>query len=144
MSLAAFITQVVGLTITGVTTTYDIDAIPESLPTSALPAMLPSIPYRAGGGEQALLVLQSDSNLAHDATYRVDWIIYMEPKGQKPPKTYVKSQVDMLDAFLTAVRTNDKDFAGDLDVFSPRAGIVPYGDEEYQAVIIGTQFKEAI
>lgn len=143
MSLAAFISQVAGLSITGVTTKYDADEIPESLAESALPAMLPNLPIAPGpGGQQPIVYSTGDGN--YEATYSVEWVIYIRQPGSKPPATYVSETVTFLDRFLAAVRANDGAFAWNLSVLTPRAGILKYAEVEYVAVVVPTVYREVI
>lgn len=144
MSLAAFITQVVGLSITGVTTTYDVSAIPESLADSKLPALLPVMPVAPGPGEQSPVILNTALSSAHQATYAVEFVIYIRPVGQKPPATYVNEMVTYTDRFLSAIRSNDSAFAWGLIVRAPRAGILNYAGIDYVACVFPVEYTEVL
>ena len=144
MSLASFITQFVGLSITGVTTTYDVSAIPESLADSKLPALIPVVPSAPGSEGQIPDVLNRGTSNAYEATYSVEFVIYIRPVGQKPPATYVNELVTYIDRFLSAVRTNDSAFAWDMWVRAPRAGILPYAGVDYVAVVFPVVYREIL
>ena len=61
-----------------------------------------------------------------------------------PPPTYVREQVVFFDAFLTAIRTNDQSFVGELTVGAPSAGILNYAATDYVAVVITVRFTENV
>ncbi|MGH8429208.1 MAG: hypothetical protein ACREUF_02285 [Solimonas sp.] len=143
MSLASFITQFVGLSIAGVTTAYDVSAIPESLADSKHPALIPALPIAPGpGGQSPVVYTTGDGN--YQATYPVEFVIYIRPVGQKPPATYVNEMVVFLDRLLDTVRDNDGAFAWTLMVRAPRAGILMFAGIEYVAVVFPVEYREVI
>jgi len=142
MSLRTFITQVSDLTITGVTTSYDSNEVPESLADSKLPAMVPNLPIAPPVGGQMPVVLNTALSSAFNATYSVEFVIFIRPVGQKPPSTYVREMVDYLDNFLTAIRNNDQAFAWNLTIRSPRAGILNFAGIDYVSVWFPVEYED--
>ena len=142
MSLQTFITAVSDLAITGVTTNYDTNEIPESLADSALPAMIPFLPTAPPIGGQQPVVFRRSSTSAYNAQYYVEFRIYIRPVGDSPPKTYVRDQVVQLDNFLTAIRTNDATFAFEITVRAPGAGISNYAGVDYVMVTLPVDYEE--
>lgn len=143
MTCKAYIDIMCGITVAGVTTIYNTNAIPESLAVSKLPAMIPTLPVTAPG-EQKPVILNLSLAASHGATYSVEWTIFVRPVGQKPPAVATAEMVQYLDAFLAAVRANDGAFPWNLVVLSPRAGVLDYAGTDYIAVVIPTTYQEVI
>ena len=144
MSLQSFITQFVGMSITGVTTAYDSDAVPESFADSKLPILIPIMPVSPGPGGQSPVILNRNVTDGYEATYPVEFRIYIRPVGQKPPATYVREMVLFTDRLLSAVRTNDASFAWNILVRAPSAGIAQFANIDYVTVSFPVEYSEVL
>jgi len=142
VSLQSFITAVSDLSITGVTTNYDSNEIPESLPDSALPAMLPYLPVAPPIGGQQPVVFRRSGDTAFNAQYYVEFRVYIRPVGDSPPKTYVRDMVTTMDNFLTSIRTNDASFPFEITVRAPTAGVANFAGIDYVMVSLPVDYEE--
>ena len=118
MSLRTAITQLAatGATVTGITTAFDVDDVPQSLKTAQLPALL----HFPGGGTNDRLVF--DNNI-WTFKHRVRVILFYSPVAQGRLEDNLAEIVDLVGSYVEAIRDDD-----DLDGNVCDAMVTAYGE----------------
>lgn len=106
MSWRQAFTNLAGLSVPGVRTSYDLDALPEALPTANLPALIPAFPESTGGlgqVEEGLTALTYDG-AAWRAGLTVEHVLLWSPAGASGGlRTALPDIVSAVDAYLAAL-----------------------------------------
>lgn len=102
MSLSAAITALSKIAVTGVTHSYDLSELPDSLHTAQLPALLPffgdnSEPFVSGGFRGG----------SYEAQYSVQHLLFIEATGQRRGlRDIMPTMATLIDSYITAMKSD--------------------------------------
>lgn len=103
MSLATIIANLAttGAGVTGISTSYDIDELPDTLNDAALPALL----HLPAGGTHVRATMGADGD--YDFTHQVTVLLLYKAAGQSTARVNYGAIVGLIDAYVAAVRDDD-------------------------------------
>jgi len=133
-------TNLANIAVTGVTTRYDLNGLPNSLPSADLPALAPAFPGGVGtvaGEEEGLSILTYDGS-AWRSTLVVDHILYWQPSWSDAGlHTVLPDLVTAMDNYLSAVKANGRlsgVLSEELQVTRIEPGVYEYAGVRYYGV----------
>lgn len=102
MSLANILTKLstIGGTVTGISASYDVDALPESLNTADLPALL----HFPQGGEDQLRVFRGGNFWVTEHSIRV--VLVYDAAAQGNLEQNLNAIVDLVDLYITKIHSD--------------------------------------
>lgn len=104
MSLRTALTNLAAVSVSGVSNSYDVSAVPSSLTTAQLPALLPFIMGRGGGGGEAGFRVGAFDGGSAEVTYRVDHVLFVEAVGQgRGLLDILPAVATLIDAYVSAM-----------------------------------------
>jgi hypothetical protein len=133
-------TNLAAISVTGVTTSYDLDDLPNTLPAADLPALAPAFPpgVQAGAGEAAGLAALTYDGTVWTSVLHIDHVLYWAPAWSEAGLSGVlPALVDAMDDYLEAVGANgtlDGALDRELEIVSVQPGVVEYGEARYYGV----------
>src|SRR5574341_587850 len=140
MTWRSAFTNLSNVAVTGVTTRYDLDDLPNALPAADLPALAPAFPASEGliaEEENSLATLTYDGSV-WTATLYVDHVLYWCPAwSQAGLDTVMPALIDAVDAYLTAIKANGLlggVLSRELEIASVLPGIVEYAGVKFYGV----------
>jgi hypothetical protein len=136
-------TNLAAISVAGVTTSYDVDALPNTLPAADLPALAPAFPDALGvlaEGEQGLSTLTYDGGVWTAVLY-VDHVLYWSPAWSEAGLSEaLPDLIDAMEAYLAALSA-DGTLTGALDAELTITRVLP-GIVEYAGVkFYGVRFR---
>lgn len=133
-------TNLAALAVTGVTTSYDLDDLPNALPAAELPALAPGFPESMGllsEGEAGLSTLTYDGGVWTTTLY-VDHVLYWSPAWSDAGLGAVLPElVSAVDAYLGALTADGRlggALAAEAEIARVQPGIVEYAGVRFYGV----------
>jgi len=128
-------TNLAAISVTGVTTRYDLSALPNTLPAAELPALVPGFAASAGGADsEGLSTLVYDGSVWR-STLAVEHILCYQPSWSDAGlATVLPNIITVVDNYLAAIKANGK-LSGaldeDLQITRIEPGVFDYGGVRY-------------
>lgn len=102
MSLRAAITALSSIAVTGVAHSYDLDAVPDSLHTAQLPALIPFL-----GDRSEDIVVGGFEGGSYEARYNVQHILFIDAVAQtRGLRDVLPSIAVFIDRYIAAMKTD--------------------------------------
>jgi hypothetical protein len=140
MSWRTALTNLASLAVSGVTTRYDLDDLPNALPAADLPALAPAFPPGMGligEEEEGLATLTYDGGV-WSAALTVDHVLYWAPAWSEAGlNTVLPALVDAVDAYLEAVSADGTlggALGAELEIVAVLPGVVEYAGAKFYGV----------
>jgi hypothetical protein len=131
-------TNLAAITVTGVTTCYDLNTLPGSLPAADLPALAPAFPVGANPQDgEGYSTLTYDGS-AWRSVLVIDHVLYWQPCwSEMGLNSVMPDLITAVDSYLAAVRADGR-LSGALDeelaITRIKPGIMEYGGVRYFGV----------
>lgn len=128
------------ITVAGVSTSYDLDELPNSLPAADLPALAPAFADGLGvlSEDQGGLSTLTYDGGAWTASLFIDHVLYWQPAWSEGGLTTVlPAMITAVDAYLTAIKANGTlggVLASELEITRVLPGIVEYAGVKFYGV----------
>ena len=133
-------TNLATISVTGVTTSYDLNALPNALPAANLPALAPYFPEEGGSisqNQHGLATLTYNGAVWSAALY-VDHVLYLAPAWSEAGLSEaLPSLVTAIDNYLTALAaqgTLSGALSSELEIIRVQPGIVDYAGVKFYGV----------
>jgi len=135
MSWRDAITNLAGIGVSGVTTSYDLDGAPDVLPAADLPALIPAFPAGRGPDDLPGLATLTYDGSAWLAGLIVEHVLYWTPAWSDAGLGAVlPALVDAVDAYLSAVSTDgtlDGELGQPLEIERVEVGVMIYAGVKF-------------
>ncbi len=131
-------TNLAAITVTGITTRYDLNTLPGSMPAADLPALAPAFPVGANPQDgEGLSTLTYDGSAWHSVLV-IDHVLYWQPCwSEMGLNSVMPDLITAVDGYLAAVRADGR-LSGALDeelaIMRIEPGIMEYGGVRYFGV----------
>jgi hypothetical protein len=138
MTWTTAFTNLAAISVTGVTTRYDLNTLPNTLPAADLPALAPGFPASIGaGGGEGLSTLTYDGSV-WQSTLFAEHVLYYQPWWSDAGlATVLPSLITTVDNYLAAVKANGR-LSGaldeDLQITRIEPGVFEFGGVRYYGV----------
>lgn len=104
MSWKDAITKLAAVAVSGVTTSYDLDGVPDVLPAADLPALIPAFPEGSGPDDAPGLATLTYDGSAWRAGLTVEHVLYWTPAWSDAGlQAVLPDLLDAVDAYLEAI-----------------------------------------
>ncbi len=132
MTWRSVFTNLAAVGVSGVTSSYDLDELPNTLPAADLPALAPAFPAGVGAlgeEEEGLSTLTYDGSV-WTAILHVDHMLYWSPAWSEAGLAVVLPDlIDAVDAYLEAISadgTLNGALDTELEILRVQVGVVEY------------------
>jgi hypothetical protein len=137
MSWRMTFTNLAAISVEGITTSYDLDDLPNTLPAADLPALAPAFIEGAASGDEGLSTLTYDGGV-WTAQLQVDHVLYWSPAWSDAGLSAVLPDlISAIDDYLDAISadgTLDDALDREVEILSVRPGVIEYAGTRFYGV----------
>jgi hypothetical protein len=147
MSWRTTFTNLAAISVDGVTTSYDLDDLPNTLPAADLPALAPAFIEGAAPGSEGLSTLTYDG-AAWTTQLQIDHVLYWSPAWSEAGLSAVLPDlIDAIDDYLDAISadgTLNDALDREVEILSVSPGVIEYAGTRFYGVRFRHQWTRII